>query len=107
MSRERSKWTSHKDLSTDARHRDGPGRTSDEVPVMGMEQRPRVIQHSTLVNQRWEEPTEKARPFAIPKQAVWSAYQKVRANHGAAGIDDVSTEAFDRDLKDSLYKLWN
>jgi hypothetical protein len=46
-----------------------------------MEQRPRVIRHSTLVNQRWEEPMEKAKPFAIPKRAVWSAYKKVRANN--------------------------
>jgi RNA-directed DNA polymerase len=50
---------------------------------------------------------EKAKPFAIPKQAVWNAYQKVRANHGAAGIDDVSIEAFDGKLKDNLFKLWN
>ena len=50
---------------------------------------------------------KKAKPFAIPKQAVWNAYKKVRANHGAAGIDAVSIEAFDRDLKGNLYKLWN
>jgi len=49
----------------------------------------------------------KAKPFAIPKQAVWDAYKKVRANKGAAGIDEVSIEAFDRDLKRNLYKLWN
>ena len=107
MQRERSKWRPHKDLSTDARHRDGPGRMSDEVPVMGMEQRPRIIRHSMLVNQRWEEPMEKAKPFAIPKRAVWNAYKKVRANKGAAGIDDMSIEAFDKDLKGNLYKLWN
>ena len=50
---------------------------------------------------------EEAKPFAIPKQAVWDAYKKVRANKGAAGIDDVSMEAFDRNLKGNLYKLWN
>jgi len=50
---------------------------------------------------------EKAKPFAIPKRAVWNAYKKVHANQGAAGIDDVSIDAFDRDLKDNLYKLWN
>jgi RNA-directed DNA polymerase len=80
---------------------------SDEVPVMGMEQRPRVIQHSMLVNQKWEEPIEKAKPFSIPKHVVWEAYKKVRSNRGAAGIDEVSIEAFDRDLKSNLYKLWN
>jgi RNA-directed DNA polymerase len=50
---------------------------------------------------------EKAKPFAIPKQAVWKAYKKVRANRGAAGIDEVSIEALERNLKGNLYKLWN
>jgi RNA-directed DNA polymerase len=50
---------------------------------------------------------EKAKPFAIPKQAVWEAYKKVKANGGAAGIDEVSLEEFERDLKNNLYKLWN
>lgn len=72
-----------------------------------MEQRPRVIQRLKLVNQRWEEPIEKAKPYEIPRQAVWQAYKKVRANRGAAGIDDVSIAEFDKGLKDNLYKLWN
>ena len=50
---------------------------------------------------------EKAKPFAIPKRAVWNAYKKVKANHGAAGVDGVSIEEFDKDIKDNLYKLWN
>jgi len=50
---------------------------------------------------------EKAKSFAIPKQAVWEAYKKVKANHGAAGIDEVSIAEFERDLKNNLYKLWN
>ncbi len=56
---------------------------------------------------KWEEPLEKAKPFAIPKLAVWNAYKKVKANRGAAGIDDVSIEEFEKDLKNNLYKLWN
>jgi hypothetical protein len=39
MPREQFKWKAHKNLSTDAGHRDGPERSSDEIPVMGMERR--------------------------------------------------------------------
>jgi len=74
---------------------------------MGAERRLRVIQLLRLANQRWEESLEKAKPFAIPKRAVWNAYKRVKANHGAAGIDGVSIEEFEKDLKDNLYKLWN
>jgi RNA-directed DNA polymerase len=31
----------------------------------------------------------------------------VKANKGAAGVDDESLEAFEQDLKDNLYKIWN
>jgi RNA-directed DNA polymerase len=50
---------------------------------------------------------EEAKPFVIPKLAVWNAYKKVKANRGAAGIDGVSIEEFEKDLKNNLYKLWN
>ena len=50
---------------------------------------------------------DKAKPFAIPKRAVWEAYQRVKANRGAAGVDDQSIEQFEEDLKNNLYKLWN
>ena len=39
MSREKLKWKTHESESTDARHRGGLTRSSDEVSVMGMEQR--------------------------------------------------------------------
>jgi len=55
----------------------------------------------------WEEPLSKAKPFNISKQEVWEAYKRVKSNKGAAGVDDVSIEAFDRDLENNLYKLWN
>jgi hypothetical protein len=38
---------------------------------------------------------------------VWEAYQTVKANHGAAGVDGQSIEAFESDLKGNLYKIWN
>ena len=48
-----------------------------------------------------------AKPYAIPKQLVWDAYQQVKANRGAAGVDGESIEAFETDLKGNLYKIWN
>jgi group II intron reverse transcriptase/maturase len=48
-----------------------------------------------------------AKPFAISKQLVWDAYQRVRANRGAAGVDGESLAAFEKDLKGNLYKIWN
>ena len=42
-----------------------------------------------------------AKPFAIPKQLVWDAYQRVKANRGAAGVDGVSLAAFETDLKNT------
>jgi len=48
-----------------------------------------------------------AKPYDIPKQLVWEAYQRVKANQGAAGVDGVSLAAFEKDLKSNLYKIWN
>ena len=35
------------------------------------------------------------KPFDISKQAVWEAYQRVRANQGAAGVDGESIADFE------------
>ena len=50
---------------------------------------------------------EKAKSWSIPKRSVWEAYKRVKANRGAAGVDDQSIEEFEADLKNNLYKLWN
>lgn len=47
------------------------------------------------------------KPFEISKRAVWEAYQKVKANKGAPGVDAVSLVEFEKDLKGNLYKVWN
>jgi RNA-directed DNA polymerase len=52
-------------------------------------------------------PLDTTKPFAISKQAVWAAYRKVKANKGAAGVDEQSLAQFEQDLKGNLYKLWN
>jgi len=50
---------------------------------------------------------DKTKSFEISKQVVWKAYQRVKANKGAAGIDKESIMDFEQNLKDNLYKLWN
>jgi RNA-directed DNA polymerase len=47
------------------------------------------------------------KPFVIAKRAVWEAYQQVKANRGAAGIDEETIAMFEQDLSRNLYKLWN
>ncbi|MEX5638093.1 reverse transcriptase domain-containing protein, partial [Parafrankia sp. FMc2] len=52
-------------------------------------------------------PQRNEKPFEISKWEVWEAYQKVRANKGAPGVDGVSLAEFEKDLKDQLYRIWN
>jgi group II intron reverse transcriptase/maturase len=47
------------------------------------------------------------KPYDIPKRRVLEVYRRVKANGGAAGIDDESIEMFEADLTGNLYKLWN
>src|SRR5271166_5062380 len=49
----------------------------------------------------------KPKSFVISKWAVWEAWLRVKANRGAAGVDEQSIEEFERDLHGNLYKLWN
>jgi len=49
----------------------------------------------------------KAKSYAISRHVVWNAYKRVKANRGAAGVDGQSLAAFEKDLKNNLYKIWN
>ena len=48
-----------------------------------------------------------AKPFEISKQVVLEAYKRVKANRGAAGVDEESIQDFEVNLKNNLYKIWN
>ena len=48
-----------------------------------------------------------AKPFEMSKWEVWQAYQKVKANKGAPGVDGMDLAAFETDLQSNLYKIWN
>ena len=75
---------------------------------MDVEQRGSVKQpavRSQLGNQ--EEGRQQAKPFDIDKWLVVEAFRRVKANAGAAGVDQESLQDFERDLKNNLYKLWN
>ncbi len=78
---------------------------------MGSERRGRADQGRLEANPSGEEPTERPRPktksFEIPKRLVFEAWEKVRANQGAPGVDAVTIVEFQKREADNLYKLWN
>jgi RNA-directed DNA polymerase len=47
------------------------------------------------------------KPFDISKALVWEAWQRVKANKGAAGVDGQTIENFESDVKGNLYRVWN
>ena len=52
-------------------------------------------------------PGQADKPFDISKQLVWEAYERVKANKGAAGVDGQSIAGFEAGLQNNLYKIWN
>lgn len=53
------------------------------------------------------QPQPQPKPFLISKHVVQEAWERVKANRGAAGIDEESIQDFERNLKDNLYRIWN
>lgn len=50
---------------------------------------------------------DKTKSYEISKHKIWEAYELVKANKGAAGVDEESIQKFEANLKDNLYKIWN
>jgi len=48
-----------------------------------------------------------AKPFTISTRRVWDASKRVKANQGAAGVDEESLADFAGNRANNLYKLWN
>ena len=64
-----------------------------------------------MVNPSGDEPLSrpqlKVKSFDIRKRLVFEAWERVRANAGAPGVDAVSIAEFDSKERANLYKLWN
>jgi len=89
-------------------HRDGMIRSSDEASVMGVERRGHVnsvCERKQPDNGR--KSSEQTKPYKISKNIVMEAFERVKSNRGAAGIDRESLADFEADLKNNLYKIWN
>jgi len=74
---------------------------------MVVEQRGRVNTGGFVNNLKKGGSMNTTKPFLIPKSLVWEAWLKVKANRGAAGVDQESLKDFEKNLQDNLYQLWN
>jgi RNA-directed DNA polymerase len=78
---------------------------------MALEQRGRAGQVTRTSTPAGKERTGRSKPkvksFDIPKRLVYEAWEKVRANDGAPGVDTVSIGQFAAAEANNLYKLWN
>jgi len=47
------------------------------------------------------------KPFDISKWVVWEAFERVKANKGAAGVDEESIAQFEANRDRNLYTIWS
>jgi len=96
--------------STNAEHRGGAARSSDESPKKRLEQRSchtRSGHGGNHKSGRTAGIQAKSKPFEISKYLFVDAFNHVKANKGACGVDNVSIEEFEKVRRQELYKLWN
>ncbi len=70
---------------------------------MELERRGRAGQERSSVNPSGEEPASepksKVKSFDIPKRLIYQAWEKVRSNAGAPGVDAVSIAEFESNVR--------
>lgn len=96
----------HKHESSDARLRGGLTSSSCEGVVTTLEPRgqPGTVREC---QQKWKSTTEQQKKYAINREEVNLAWQRVRTKGGIGGVDGESIKSFERNLSKNLYKLWN
>ena len=50
---------------------------------------------------------DEVKPFKIESNLISEAWNRVKANKGSAGIDNVDIKKYESNLQKNLYKLWN
>jgi RNA-directed DNA polymerase len=112
--RERAVRQKPEALSTVAVPAGGLARSSGEALVIGVERRGQLIDGlfaratgRRSGRRRVSRSDPESKSFQIPKQLVWEAFRRVKANKGAAGVDGQSIGDFEKDLRGNLYKIWN
>lgn len=84
----------------------GVARSSEEACVMRVERGGDITGHQEKTTER-KDPTNMTRQYAITQARINEAWKRVKRNKGAAGIDGVTIEDFEKDLEGNLYKIWN
>jgi hypothetical protein len=76
---------------------------------MGLERRGCADQGHSEASPQGEEPGKRPEPkvksSVIDKRLIVEAWEKVRANNGAPGVDAIGIGLFQEQLRDNLFKL--
>lgn len=96
-----------KDQRTDAGHRGGAARSSDDSLETARSKGAASFGRQRGSTRIGEEPAKPTKAFGIPKALVWEAYKDVVRSSGSPGVDGQTIEEFREDLSNRLYCIWN